>query len=82
MALVTIEASSIRPPLAIAPHSLAMSGSSFNTPLALREGDEQIGQGDVRPEPRHQPLLAVACGSAAALAFDTHDGMRELAKRT
>jgi hypothetical protein len=49
MALVTIETSSMRPPLAIAPHSLAMSGSSFNTPLALREGDEQIGQGDVGP---------------------------------
>src|SRR6478735_6475781 len=79
MALVTIETSSMRPSLAIAPHSLAMSGSSFNTPLALREGDEQIGQSDVRPEPRHQAVLAVASSSTAALAVDADEGMWELA---
>jgi hypothetical protein len=60
----------MRPPLAIAPHWLAMSGSSVNTPLALREGDEQIGQGDVRSEPRHQAVFAIASGSAAALRVE------------
>jgi hypothetical protein len=49
--------------------------------VALREGDEQIGQSDVCPEPRNQAVLAIAAGSAAALAVDAHDGMRELAKR-
>ena len=83
MALATIETSSMRPPLAIAPHSLAMSGSRLqHAGFALREGDEQIGQGDVGPEPRHQAVLAVAAGSAAALAVNAQESIqRELAER-
>jgi hypothetical protein len=42
---------------------------------------EQIGQGDVGPEPLDQALTAVVPGSTAALAIDANDGMRELAKR-
>jgi hypothetical protein len=57
-----------------------MDGSTAPS-LAGGQADNQIGQGDVGPEPRHQAVLAIAFGSTAALAFDAHDGMRELATR-
>jgi hypothetical protein len=48
-------------------------------PLAGRQCDEQIGQGDVGPEPRHQARLGVAPGAAAALALDADDVEGEFA---
>jgi hypothetical protein len=50
-------------------------------PLACCQRDEQIGQGDVGPEPRHQAVLAIAAGSTGALAVDADDGQGELAER-
>ncbi len=34
-------------------------GTEFPSPVALRDGDEQVGQGDVNPEPCHQPVPAL-----------------------
>jgi hypothetical protein len=41
--------------------------------VAEGQGDEQIGRGDVDPEPRHQTVFAVATGSTAPLAIDAHE---------
>ena len=49
--------------------------------LALRQGHEQIGQGDVCAESLHQAAKAIASGSIAALAFDADDVQGELAER-
>jgi hypothetical protein len=49
--------------------------------LKCRQGNEQIGQGDVGPEPRHQAVEAVAPGSTAALALDADDVQGKLAER-
>ena len=53
----------------------------FVTSPRRSQGDEEIGQGDVSSEPRHQAVLAIAPGSTAALAVDADDGMRKLTKR-
>ena len=43
-------------------------------------GHEQIGQGDVGPEPRHQSVTAIAPGSTTSLAVDADDVQGELAQ--
>jgi hypothetical protein len=45
--------------------------------FALRQGEEQIGQGDVGLEPGQQAVAA----PMATRAFDADDGMRKLAER-
>jgi len=49
--------------------------------LALRQGDEQIGAGDVDPKPRHKSVTAIAASSTVALAVDANDVQGELAER-
>jgi hypothetical protein len=46
------------------------------------QSDEQIGQGDVGPEPRQQVVTAIAPGPIATWAFDAHDVQWELAERS
>jgi len=41
---------------------------------ARRQGDEQIGQGDVRVEALDEAGEAIASGAAATLAVDPDDG--------
>jgi hypothetical protein len=40
--------------------------------LAFRQGEEQIGQGDVCPEPSHKSVTAIS-RPIAPLAFNAHD---------
>jgi hypothetical protein len=47
--------------------------------LACRQGDEQIGQGDVGPKPHNQAVETIAPGSTTALAFNADDVQRKLA---
>jgi hypothetical protein len=49
--------------------------------FALRQGEEQVGQGDVRAEPRQKAVTAIASGPIASRAFDAHDVQGELAER-
>ena len=48
---------------------------------AGRQGEEQIGQGDVGPEPRDHTVTAVASGSIATRAFDADDVQGKFAQR-
>ncbi len=48
--------------------------------FAGRQGEEQIGQGDVGAEPRHEAVTAVASRPIATLAVDTNDVQGKLGK--
>ena len=50
-------------------------------PPRRRLCDENVGQSSVRAEPRHQAVTAVAAGSTATLAVDTHDVEGKFAER-
>jgi hypothetical protein len=62
------------------PHQLELHFET-DPALALRQFHEQVGQGDVDPEPRQQPVTAVPAGSTAVLAFNADAGHGELTKR-
>ena len=49
--------------------------------FALRQGHEQVGQGDVLAESPHQAIRAVASGPIATLALDADDVQGKLAER-
>jgi hypothetical protein len=62
------------------PHQLELPFET-DPALALRQFHEQIGRGDVGPEPRHQAVTAIAPGSTIAPALNADDAQRELAER-
>jgi len=49
--------------------------------FAGRQGHQDVGQGDVRPEPRHKAVTAIASSALATRAVDANHGQVELAER-